>query len=139
MSNNAVDFELCLKMAKDLFGLEKMPCLDTEQIELLSAAAGDSAAEFYDEIIETFKSECDPRLDALVDACAAKNLNDIKRHIHFIAGSSANIGLGRLSKLCRNIEKQCDDGVFTEYDACTTVVKQEMQTAIDQIHALLAR
>lgn len=126
-------------MAQALFGLEPMPCLDTLQIELLLAAAGDSAKAFFDDIINTFRAECSPRIEAMAEACAAQDINVIKRHIHFIAGSSANIGLGRLSTLCRNIEKQCDDDAFTAFDTCVPIVQQEIQTAIDEIHALLAK
>jgi|GEM_PF-3530644 len=138
MSDITTTPEARLKMAADLFGLKEMPCLDREQVELLQVAAGDCGAAFFDDLIKTFQSESAPRIERLERECGAKNLPEIRRHCHFVAGSAANIGLERLSKLCRNIEKQCDEGTFTAFDTCVPVVRSEMSTAVKEIRALLA-
>lgn len=127
------------QIAFDKFGLEQdTEYLDNEQVELLSMAAGDAGNAFFEDLIETFKNECTPRLERLGDAIAEKSLEEIKRHIHFIAGSAANIGLSRLSRLCRKIEEQCDENTFSAFDQCRQVVSSEVEISLVKIREQLA-
>lgn len=134
MENVTIAPEDCLKIEAEQFDMDpNVPYLDQEQLELLTMAAGDAGFEFFDDLISTFQKECSPRIEALQKECNEKNLSEIRRNVHFIAGSSANIGLGRLSKLCRNIEKQCDNNAFVGFESCTVVVQNEIRIAIEKI------
>lgn len=97
------------------------PILDGEQIEMLQAAGED----LLDELIDTFTTECEPRLGMLDMACQAKDTEEIRSHTHFIAGSAANIGLLRLATLCRNIEEQIKESRYTEYGVTHMAVATE--------------
>ena len=116
--------------AQDLL---KLPCLDLDQINFLSATAGDSACEFFRDVIDAYKAECKACIEEFSTACSLQALNRIERSAHAIAGSSANLGLVRLAKLCKNIENACLSGVFNSFDASLKELNHELECAF---HAL---
>ena len=118
---------------------EDISVLDQEQIEVLLEAVEDTGPEFMDEIISAFRDECGPRLDLIDSEAAGRNDTELRKHIHFIAGSAANTGLLRLSELCRRVESQLDAGTFSHYDDTPTLVRFEFTRGLDEIVKVLPR
>jgi HPt (histidine-containing phosphotransfer) domain-containing protein len=112
--------------------------VDQEQLELLTMAAEEAGPEFWEDIIGTFESEIGPRFGLIEQACASGDATNLRKSIHFIAGSAANLGLSRLSALCRNIENAIDAGRFEDYEACAEAVRWEYDNALEAVRKSLA-
>lgn len=116
---------------------QETPVLDSEQIELLNMAAADLGAAFWEDLMHTFYSEVMPRLSEIRTAAADRDVQTLRKLAHFIAGSSANIGMKRLAALCRNIESEIDSETFTQYEAVLAHVQREYEVASAEMAQLM--
>lgn len=117
----------------DLFSLEPgLEILDQEQIDLLLEAC-ESDPAFMREVVDTFRSESEPKLKEIERQAASRDAIELRRAIHFVAGSAANTGLLRLSELCRRIETQIDEGVFSAYGPVPALVRFEHDRALVEV------
>jgi len=112
------------------------PVTDAEQVELLSMAAADVGAEFWQDLIHTYETEVAPRFCEVRSAAQEKDALGMRRIIHFVAGSSANMGLLRMAVLCRNIEREIDQGTFREFDAVMPLLQKEYEEALAEVRKL---
>lgn len=115
----------------DLFSLDaSMGVLDQDQVAVLKEAAQAAGPEFLRDLVDTFRDECGPRIDAIISTATAGDNSALRRHIHFIAGSAANTGMLRLATLCRRVEVQIDEGSFAAHAQVGELVRHEYDTAL---------
>lgn len=107
-----------------------LPALDEAQIDLLLEAAADIGSEFFDDLIDTFKEEAEPRITALKEREGPPEPAIIRRDAHFIAGSASNIGLFRLAHICRRIEQLCDAGSLPHAVETGALIEREYDSGI---------
>lgn len=93
----------------------EIPVLDLVQVASLREAIG-GESELAQELLDTFTAECEPALERLSAACASRNRRAIQELAHFMAGSSANLGLQRFSQACRRAEEAILDGDLVRPD-----------------------
>ncbi len=117
---------------------ESLTPVDAEQVELLNSAAEGMEAEFWEDMLNTFTAEVEPRFALIEQACTSEDAPNLRKYVHFIAGSAANLGLQRLSRLCRNVENALDDGVFTAFADCPPALRHEYEEALVAIREQLA-
>ena len=115
-----------------------VPILDKEQIDMLVEAGDSSSPAFLQDLLDTFESEFLNRSEAIRHCCATGDIVQLRHHVHFIAGSSSNIGFLRLSILCRNLEKAIDEGVLNKLDDCFEAVAKEHVQALDLMKKRIA-
>ncbi len=118
---------------------EDFSVLDQEQLDVLMEAVGEAGSEFMEEIMTSFREECAPRLDLIAAEAAAQNNDELRKHIHFIAGSAANTGLQRLSELCRRVECQLDAGTFSHYADTPQLVRYEYDRGLSELDKIMSR
>lgn len=94
----------------DIAEINQLPLTDDDQIEMLVEAGEEGAADLIEELLDLFKSEASPQLEAIHAAIQNRSFGDIERPAHALAGSSANLGGLRLSKLAKAMEISARDG-----------------------------
>ncbi|MGE9292974.1 MAG: Hpt domain-containing protein [Puniceicoccales bacterium] len=114
-----------------------LPILDQEQVELLVEAA-DGDMDFLRDIVDTFNTEAVPKLKEIETCAATRDADELRKAIHFMAGSAANTGLLRLSELCRRIETQVDEGVFEHFEVVPELVRFEHERAMTAVEQKLS-
>ncbi|MGF1449469.1 MAG: Hpt domain-containing protein [Opitutales bacterium] len=117
---------------------ESLTSVDAEQVELLNCAAEGMEAEFWEDMLTTFAQEVEPRFALIEQACTSEDAPNLRKYVHFIAGSAANLGLQRLSSFCRNVENALDDGIFTAYADCAPTLRHEYDDALNALRGQLA-
>jgi HPt (histidine-containing phosphotransfer) domain-containing protein len=118
--------KICLELPQD------MSVLDHEQLEVLSSINDDDSDNVLAELITLFIQENEPRFKNVQECCQKKDATELRKHVHFIAGSTANIGLQRVSTLCRQVEKAIMDRSFDAFDDLYSALWAEYQKAISE-------
>jgi len=112
--------------------------LDREHIEGLKALQDDTGStSLISELFTLFISENQEKINQLESVCIARDDVTLKRIVHFIAGGAGNIGLMRLSALCRGVEEAICKGVFLDYEACARLIPQEYELATTAFREIL--
>ncbi len=88
------------------------PVLDRERIAAMCLTAG-----VLSSIVVLFESDAERRLDALVSAWQAGDLDRVRRSAHALAGSSSSLGAAQLAAMLREVEAAAGAGDLT---ACVT-------------------
>lgn len=83
--------------------VEGEPILDRAVLDELRASIGDDDV-FMVELVETYVSEGEASIAALLAAAAALDAAAIVRPAHTLKSTSASLGAMRLSAICRAIE-----------------------------------
>ncbi len=83
--------------------------IERETLERLLSLESDDPKGFLSEILTVFVEHADNKLLELRRAFAERDVENIKRVVHNLRGSSANVGITGLSSLFRNIEDVIDD------------------------------
>jgi len=123
---------------EDLAPAADLPIIDNEQFAVIRLAAEDSGPEFWQDLIDTFVREAEPRFESIQVACDARDLESLGRLSHFLAGSAANLGMLRLATLCRNIEHAVEGERFEAFTFCALSLNREYHRALDALRAELA-
>lgn len=106
------------------------PVLNLEHIEALKAYQDEeSSNSLAGELLELFISETQDKIDRLESVCVARDEVELRNIVHFIAGSSGNLGLARLYAFCRGVEDAISAGVLQDYEACARYIPQEYELA----------
>ncbi len=93
----------------------EIPVLDSVQVESLREAIG-GEVDLAQELLDAFTDECEPALKRMSVACQSHDYGKVQELAHFMAGSSANLGLQRFSQACRMAEEALIDGDIVEAD-----------------------
>ncbi|MFP4281191.1 MAG: Hpt domain-containing protein [Opitutales bacterium] len=107
----------------DIDEIRKLPITDDEQLSMLIEAGEDGAADLIEELLDLFRTEAGPQVEAMRTAITHGAGEEAARPAHAISGSSANLGGLRLSKLAKAMELAAGDGRTAEL----TMLSAEMQ------------
>ena len=106
------------------------PVVDLDHLELLVGPDFEESEALLDDLISLFEEENEPHLNLLENACEISDVDATIKHVHFIAGSSGNMGLARLSKYCRAVERSVRDQTESPSPEHSSVVRELYQSSI---------
>jgi histidine phosphotransfer protein HptB len=94
-------------------------------------------AEDFGEVVNLFLEEADSVVEQLL---AAPELTQIEGLLHFLKGSSVNLGLATLARMCADGERRSAAGNPQDVDlaavaACYARSKDEFLSGLDKQHA----
>ena len=107
--------------------------LNDEQLEMLTAVEEDGDLSLLQELVTLFIDENEPRLPEVRQSCEARNSEELRRKIHFFAGSTANLGIQRVSRLCQQVEAALIENNFDAFDELPDALEREYKTGIAAI------
>jgi HPt (histidine-containing phosphotransfer) domain-containing protein len=107
--------------------------LDEEHLEMLASVDDDGSSNLIKSLVETFVRDNECRFDSITDACTQQDMDALRKHTHFICGSTANLGLCRVSALCRQVEKSILDGQFSSFEAFPDQLKTEYREGMNHL------
>lgn len=116
----------------------QIPVLDDEHLSVLTMLSEEDPKSFIQDLYQTYKENWNKVLHDLKTSCETKNQDDLRKAVHLLNGSSANIGLKRLCKLCRSIETSIHENTFHEFETCTQVIENEYKNSTQQLEAYIA-
>lgn len=106
------------------------PLMDREQLDMLLMLSDDEdSTAIVRELFDLFYSESTAKLKGLNQICMANALEDLRKLVHFIAGSAGNLGLARLSEYYRAIERSIDDGSLTDISDAASPIRDKFENS----------
>ena len=110
-----------------------IPVMDREQIDMLLMVddGDDDSTALVRELFDLFQGESSDKLKDLDAVCAAGDAAELRKIVHFIAGSAGNLGLAYLSGFYRGVEQAIDEGRLTELSHCAKPVRIAFEDACD--------
>lgn len=106
------------------------PILDDEQIEMLALVdEGDGEESLLAELYGMFVEESGGKMQGLEALCESGDLVNLRKLIHFVAGSAANIGFLRLSHYYRKVEEVIDTGALTNLDGAAAPIRAAFESS----------
>lgn len=112
---------------------DNLAVIDEEQVEMLSSVEEDTGDSLLKELVVTFIRDNEPRFELLAQSCANRNLETLRQHAHFLCGSTANLGILRVSQLCRQAEKAMIEGQFDAFESFPIQLQAEYQTGMSEL------
>lgn len=96
------------------------PVMDREQIDMLLMVdeGDDDSMALVRELFDLFQGESAEKLKSLDGICAANDCAELRKVVHFVAGSAGNLGLAQLSLFYRGVEQAIDEGTLTDLSQC---------------------
>ncbi len=85
-------------------------CLDASVLASLGSLQRPGAPSLLERVVGLYLKHSPPQVEELRAALAAGDLSTLRRAVHTLKSSSANIGAARLSGLCRDFEAQLREG-----------------------------
>ncbi|MGB0372208.1 MAG: Hpt domain-containing protein [Opitutales bacterium] len=113
------------------------PIIDRNHLELLVGSNFEESKELLDDLIALYEEENLPHLQDLEEACKTGDTDAATRHTHFIAGSSGNMGLARLSTYCRAVESAIRDNIEPPSLAHHQTIKELYSTSVESFKTLV--
>jgi HPt (histidine-containing phosphotransfer) domain-containing protein len=123
----------------ELSELKTLPIIDEEQINMLVEAGEDGAAELIEELLDLFQTEAAPQLEAIRSAHATRDYARAARPAHAVAGSSANLGGLRLSRLAKALELTAESGEAERFEALAPAVDALYHETVDAFAGQITR
>jgi len=99
--------------------------LNCAHLEVLNMIAEGSPSTFFNDLKDTFKREWSESMSRLQKACEVSDSTEVRKTVHYLAGSSANLGLKRLHGICCTIEQNIDENNFSAYSVCPEHLQEE--------------
>ncbi len=108
------------------------PVMDREQIDMLLMVDedGDDPTDLIRELIYLFETESRAKFAELDRICMVDAVVDLRKVVHFVAGSAGNLGLVRLAAFYRAIEQTIDSGQLTDLSNAAQPIRDEFESAI---------
>jgi HPt (histidine-containing phosphotransfer) domain-containing protein len=91
--------------------------------ELMQMATPTESHELMSELLAMYRAEAVPHLARLTAAWAAGDAKEARSEAHYLAGSSANLGLARLAAGLRELETQAQGGQLPAYTRFTETLE----------------
>lgn len=104
--------------------------LDTTALSELKQIMGDE----FSTLVTTFENDSVIRIQAIKDAVALGDPEEIRRAAHSFKGSASNMGATHLTELCRSLEERGHNGTTEGCDMLTEQIMAEYK----QVEAALA-
>ncbi len=79
----------------------------------------------FSELVNVFIADGKNQLDILNTAIALSNAQDIRRIAHTIKGSSANLGINKLSQMCKELEVNAADNNLSRANELFNAISNE--------------
>lgn len=117
--------------------MDEVPIIDREHLELIGVIGDGADYEMLRELLQLFEEENTPCLDALREESRSGDLEGCRRRLHFMCGSSANLGLKRLSLTCRKYEQAVKEGRCENIEACLKPIEKEYNLGLQALNAEL--
>jgi len=93
-----------------------LPIVDSTRLsELVQMATPGESHGMLRELLEMYRAEAMPHLGRLTAAWEAGDVKGARSEAHYLAGSSANLGLERLAAGLRELEALARDGKLPAY------------------------
>jgi len=108
-----------------------MSCFELEVIESLRELLEDG----FSELVSTFVSDGERRLDLIRKALADKDLVTVSNEAHGIKGSSQNIGALPLADVASKIESQARDGNAAELEQDFASLLQLFAATVEELRS----
>ena len=106
------------------------PTMDREQIDMLLMIDDDEdPTALVRELFGLFETESRAKLIELDRVCMVNAVVDLRKIVHFVAGSAANLGLARLAVFYRAIERAIESGQLTELSTAAQPIRTEFEAA----------
>ena len=115
---------------------KEMPLLNSEQFCLLSEVSAEDP-DFLNDLLSTFLIEAKPAVERLCSACESHDDDEILRLVHFLAGSSANLGLMRFPEICRKIETSINEGASIDYVMTPDFLARELELSAEHYSKII--
>lgn len=109
-----------------------LPVVDEDQVSLLAPSPGDDD-NMFQELLGIFSAESEPRLKQIKASCESKDAESLGKLVHFIAGSSANLGALRLSTLCSQVETALGRNEFSGYEDLPALLDREYTEGLNAL------
>jgi len=109
------------------------PLLDYDQLSMLTGDINEESSNLVRELRDIFLQENEATLDLMRAHIESDDFAAIASKAHSLAGAGSNIGLFRLSKLCRRLESAAENGAS---DQCAALFKEIEVTYCQSIEAL---
>ena len=117
--------------------MDEVPIIDREHLELIGVIGDGADHEMLRELLQLFEEENTSCLSALHEDSRSGNLEGCLRRLHFMCGSSANLGLKRLSLTCRKYEQAVKEGHCENIEACLKPIEEEYNLSVQTLKAEL--
>lgn len=115
---------------------ELPPEMDRKQLDMLMMVdEGEGDASLVRELFGLFKTESEEKLQELSRACAENDETRLLKIVHFIAGSSSNLGLLRLACFYRALERALEAGRFNDLAHCEEPIRSAFEGACEVFRA----
>lgn len=109
------------------------PVMDREQTDMLLISEDEEESDsLAHELFALYETETSQRLAGLFQICCERDSDELRKLVHFIAGSAGNLGLARLSAFCRGIEHAIDEGALEDYEACAELIPREFKLSCEK-------
>ena len=106
------------------------PIMDRELIDMLLLCDEDEPdLDLANELFELFETESASKLDSLEEVCASGDVMELKKIVHFVAGSAGNLGMSRLNAFYRAIEAAIEAEELVDISDCETPIRQAFDQA----------
>jgi len=108
------------------------PVLDHEALMSLKELLGEN----FDLLLETYVTDGNARLAALVEAFKLGDMNVVREQAHGLKGSSNNLGIAALGAICNEVEQQAKNCQSDGLEQKISSLQQMFAAACDEIESL---
>lgn len=111
--------------------------LDPAVLDTLRQLTAPGEPDVLTEVLTLFLGDFSLRLEALRNAHAVGNIQQVQRAAHSMKGSAGNIGARALADLCRQVEEASKAGDAPEVGRRVDVLAVEFGKVTTEIHRLI--
>jgi TMAO reductase system sensor TorS len=115
------------------------PAIDTAALDALRSLQAPGKADIRERVIGLYLDETPPQLHQLRMALNSRDAGALKRAAHTIKSSSANVGAGRLSTLCRELEGRVGSENGADFGPRVEAIEAEFARARAELETLVPR
>jgi len=116
-----------------------LPLLDDDQMEMLISTGDSMAADLIEELLGLYTDESGKLVQSVSQANVESDPKIVSREAHAIAGSSANLGVLRISKITKALELSIvSDGFTSEVLALCAGLPAVYEESVKAVKAQIA-
>lgn len=113
-----------------------VPVIDASQLEVIIESAGDMAQAMLQELMDDYTQAAQNSILAVEQNIKQQDTESLKKNLHKIKGSSANLGLSRLAAYCTLLEVALEGNPHElDCDQSLDTVKALYEEAINEMES----
>lgn len=113
-----------------------VPVVDASQLDVIIESAGDMAQAMLQELMDDYTQATQNSMLAVEQNIKQQDTESLKKNLHKIKGSSANLGLSRLAAYCALLEVALEGNSHElDYDQSLDTVKALYQEAVNEMES----